>query len=115
MNNNQNDNQLGIHKNYFEELQGYCLSLKRVEENIVLLYNSLQNSNQEYFHQFYLIEMKNYNKFKKQIEYNKFINNIYDYKDIIVMKLAFQLSEDKNVLQEKLRQTIVNSVQELYQ
>ena len=114
MNNNKNDNDLLQYKNDFEELQDYCLSLKKIEENIIFQYNNLQNSNLEYFQKSYLIEMKDYNKFKEQIEYNAFINNLQEYRDIIILKLIIQESEGKNSLKEKLKQTIVNSVQELY-
>lgn len=72
-------------------------------------------NNQTYFQQSYLIEMKEYNKFKEKIEFNAFINDIQSYEEAIIIKLVTQGIENKNDLSKKLKQTIVNSIQELYQ
>ena len=115
MDNNQNDDYLGEYKKDFEEMQGYCILMKKIEENIELIYKNLNNNNtQANFQKTYLIDKKDYNKFKEQIEYDTFINDMQGYKDKVVTKLVMQDSENKNELKEKLKQTIVNSIQELY-
>ena len=58
--------------------------------------------------------MKEYNKFKEQIEYNIFINDIKSYKETIITKLVIQESENKNDITEKLKQTVVSSAEKLY-
>ena len=105
MDNNQNDDGLGEYKKDFEEIQDYCIHLKKIEENIELIYKKLNNNNtQANFQKTYLIDKKDYNKFKEQIEYDTFINDIQGYKDKVVTKLVMQESENKNELKKKLKQ-----------
>ena len=114
-----NDDGLGIYEKYYEISLDYCISLKSVEENIKSQYNNLQYNSQKYLFKAFLIEMKDYNKFKEQIEYNTFINDIRSYKDTMIMKLVSQVSENINYninyLNKKLKPTFVNSIKELYQ
>ena len=116
MDNNQDEDDLGKYIKDFERLQDCCLVLKKIEENIIFQYKYLNYgyNNQEYFQQSYLIEMKEYNKFKEQIEYNIFINDIKSYKEAIIIKLVIQESENKNDITEKLKQTVVSSAEKLY-
>ena len=111
----ENDD-LGIYKKVFEEIQDYCRLIKNLENDISILYDNLikNNNEQKNFLKMYLIEMNDYNKFKSQIEYDTFIKNMHNYKDAIITKLVLQQCENKNVLTEKLKQTIVNSIQDLY-
>ena len=111
----ENDD-LGIYKKVFEEIQDYCRLIKNLENDISILYDNLikNNNEQKNFLKMYLIEMNDYNKFKSQIEYDTFITNIHNYKDAIITKLISRLCENKNELTEKLKQTIVNSIQYLY-
>ena len=114
-----NDDGLGIYEKYYEISLDYCISLKSVEENIKSQYNNLQYNSRKYLFKAFLIEMKDYNKFKEQIEYNTFINDIGSYKDTMIMKLVSQVSENINYninyLNKKLKPTFVNSIKELYQ
>ena len=111
----ENDD-LGIYKKVFEEIQDYCRLIKNLENDISILYDNLikNNNEQKNFLKMYLIEVNDYNKFKSQIEYDTFIKNMHNYKDAIITKLVSQQCENKNVLTEKLKQTIVNSIQDLY-
>ena len=111
MDNNQNDDGLGKYKKDFEEIQDYCMILKKIEENTELIYKNLNDNNtQTKTEMAYLINIKDYNKFKEQIEYNIFINNLKGYKEAMAIKFAIQESENKNELKDKLKQTIVNSI-----
>ena len=115
MDNNQNDDGLGKYKKDFEEIQDYCMILKKIEENTELIYKNLNDNNtQTKTEMAYLINIKDYNKFKEQIEYNTFINNINGYKEAMAIKFAIQESENKNELKNKFKQAIVNSIQDLY-
>ena len=111
----ENDD-LGIHKKVFEEMQDYCRLIKNLENDISILYDNLikNNNEQKNFLKMYLIDMNDYNKFKSKIEYDTFIKNMQNYKDAINTKLVSQQCENKNELTEKLKQTIVNSIQDLY-
>ena len=116
MDNNKNDEYgLGQYEKVFEEIQDYCIELKKFEENISFIYKNLNNNNtHKNPQQTYLIDINDYNNFKEQIEYNTFINNIQDYKDTMALKFTIQQSENKNDINRKLKQTIVNSMHELY-
>ena len=116
---NQDDG-LGIYKDVFEVIQDYCQKLKEIEEDIANQYNNLKDKNQKINQKAYLINMKDYNKFKEQIEYNTFINNMNGYKNVMIMKLVSQESKNLNKnssnekLKEKLKLTKVDSIKELY-
>ena len=58
--------------------------------------------------------MEEYNNFKNRIEYDTFINDMPGYKDAMSIKFACQESGDKTPLNKKLKQTIVDSIQDLY-
>ena len=98
MDNNKNgEYDLGEYKKDLEEIQDYCLSLKLLEENIEFIYNNLNSKNIEKdSRQAYLIDINDYNKFKEQIEYNTFINEIQNHKEKVVIKLVTQNSEKKD-------------------
>ena len=74
MDNNQNDDGLGKYKKDFEEIQDYCMILKKIEENTELIYKNLNDNNtQTKSEMAYLIDIKDYNKFKQAI-----VNSIQD-------------------------------------
>ena len=114
------DDGLGIYKDVFEVIQDYCQKIKAIEEDISNQYNNLKDKNQKINQKAYLVNMKEYNKFKEQIEYNTFINNMNGYKYTMIMKLVSKESENLNKnssnekLKEKLKQTKVDSIKELY-
>ena len=114
------DDRLGIYKDVFEVIQDYCLKIKAIEEDISNQYNNLKDKNQKINQKAYLINMKEYNKFKEQIEYNTFINNMNGYKYTMIMKLVSKESENLNKnssnekLKEKLKLTKVDSIKELF-
>ena len=114
------DDGLGIYKDVFEVIQDYCQKIKAIEEDISNQYNNLKDKNQKINQKAYLVNMKEYNKFKEQIEYNTFINDINDYKYTMIMKLVSKESENLNKnssnekLKEKLKLTKVDSIKELY-
>ena len=114
------DDGLGIYKDVFEVIQDYCQKIKEIEEDISNQYNNLKDKNQKINQKAYLINMKEYNKFKEQIEYNTFINNMNGYKYTMIMKLVSKESENLNKnssnekLKEKLKLTKVDSIKELF-
>ena len=98
MNNNQNEDAYKNYKKEIEELQDYCLTLKQIEKNIELMYNNSNNNNQKATQQAYLIDIEDYNKFKEQIDFNTFINDIEGHKEQVVTNIVIQHSQNKKFI-----------------
>ena len=80
-------------KNCINEYKNLCYSILQYEKYLNDIYHYLNNNN--ITHRGYLIDLKEFEKLKKELNYQLYNKNIYEYVDDISLKLGILRSENK--------------------